>query len=587
MIKRRQFLSQAVGAIVSFPLLFSLCKTGEKNANVLLILTDDQGWGDISSHGNEILDTPNMDRIAKEGARFDRFYVSPVCAPTRASLLTGRYHLRTGVHGVTRGRESMRSEEVTLAEILKQNGYKTGCFGKWHNGAHFPFHPNGQGFDEFIGFCAGHWNNYFDTLLEHNGVEFRSQGYIADFLTDQAIHFITTNKNRPFFCYIPYNPPHSPFQVPDHYFNKYKNKGLENTLACVYAMCENLDDNIGRLLKTLDDLDLTEDTIVIFITDNGPNTDRYNGDMRGRKGSPHEGGSRVPCFIRWPLKISPGTVIKPIAAHIDVLPTLADLLGLPKADTLPLDGKSLVPLINNPQAEWQNRKIFGQWGNSGSVRTQQYRLVIKPSGTQLFDMIDDPMEIKDVSKKHPELYNQLQRELQVWMNRARQIESAYPVAIEIGHEEHSQVVLPGHEALLYIAHENGISYNGPNGWANDWVTNWIDLDSYPYWWIDVKKKGEYQFFIDYICAQENIGVEFFIEIDNKILAGQINQAFNPDPVYSPDRVERKEVYEKVWKTLDVGKMELNSVKAKLSIKVKNIPGNQAMDIKNLRIRKIG
>ncbi|OHB85228.1 MAG: hypothetical protein A2V98_26020 [Planctomycetes bacterium RBG_16_64_12] len=203
-----------VGVIEAVACAASISAAEAERPNVVLIMTDDQGWGDVRSHGNERIDTPAHDRLASEGARFDRFYVSPVCAPTRASLLSGRYHLRSGVHGVTRAYETMRSEEVTIAEILRSAGYATGCFGKWHNGFHFPYHPNGQGFEEFVGFCGGHWTIYFDTRLEHNGRPIATTGYIAYVLTDVAISFIRTNRDRPFFCYLPYNTPHSPFQVP-------------------------------------------------------------------------------------------------------------------------------------------------------------------------------------------------------------------------------------------------------------------------------------------------------------------------------------------------------------------------------------
>ncbi|MHC4721677.1 MAG: sulfatase-like hydrolase/transferase, partial [Planctomycetota bacterium] len=216
-------------------------KQSERKPNVLLIMTDDQGWGDLHSHGNDKIDTPVLDKFATDGARFDSFFVSATCAPTRASLLTGRYYLRTGTHGVTRGRENMRAEEVTIAEVLKAAGYATSCFGKWHNGSNWPYHPNAQGFDEFVGFCAGNLLNYFDTNLEHNGTSIKTTGYISDVLTDFAITFIENNKDQPFFCYVPYNAPHSPFQVPDKYFDKYKARGLDDILACIYGMCENLD----------------------------------------------------------------------------------------------------------------------------------------------------------------------------------------------------------------------------------------------------------------------------------------------------------------------------------------------------------
>ncbi|MBN1483020.1 arylsulfatase [candidate division KSB1 bacterium] len=554
--------------------------------NILLILTDDQGWGDVSLHGNEILQTPNMDRIATEGARFDRFFVSPVCAPTRASLLTGRYHLSTGVHGVTRGRETMRAEEITIAEILQENGYATGIFGKWHNGAHYPNHPNGQGFDEFVGFCAGHWNNYFDTTLEHNGDEFESTGYIADVLTDAAVAFIEQNKNRPFFCYVPYNTPHTPFQVPDSYFATCKAKGLDDELACVYGMCENLDDNIGRLLNKLQDLGLTDNTIVIFTTDNGPNTERYNGNMRGRKGSPHEGGSRVPLFIRWPEHIKAGIVVEHIAAHIDILPTLIDLLDLPEPKTLPLDGISLAPLLDNPAIEWPDRKIYGHWGEAASIRTEQYRFIYRPGAMMLFDMLTDSGETRDIAREHPEITNALFREAAAWWAHARQLNAAYPPAIPVGYENQPLVVLPGHEALLDIKQENGIGYNDPNGWANDWITNWVDSTSYPFWWIDVIDEAEYDISIDYTCSEKNLGTEFKIFIGNQFIEGAITESFDPEPLPSPDRVPRKEVYEKVWKTVPVGQMTIPEGKHRLEIHAFAIPGDMAMDIKAVRIRKI-
>ena len=269
-----------------------------QSPNVIVILSDDQGWGDLSIHGNPYLETPHIDQLAHNGLQHTNFYVNPLCAPTRASLLTGRYNLRTGTRWVSSGLENMRPEEFTLAELFKSANYATGCFGKWHNGAHYPFHPNQQGFDEFIGFCAGHWNNYFNTTLEHNGEEYSTEGYITDVLTDEAITFIEKNQQQPFFCYLPYNVPHGPFQVGDTYYDKYyamldtmQHEQERQKLAAVYGMCENLDDNVGRIVSTLDSLSLLENTIIIYLTDNGPNGSRYNGGMRGTKGSTHEGGS--------------------------------------------------------------------------------------------------------------------------------------------------------------------------------------------------------------------------------------------------------------------------------------------------------
>jgi len=567
-------------------------ETVKRRPNVLLILTDDQGWGDIQSHGNDIIDTPVMDRLAGEGARFDRFFVSPVCSPTRASLLTGRYHLRTGTHGVTRGYENMRSEEVTIAEALRQGGYVTGCFGKWHNGAHYPYHPNGQGFDEFVGFCSGHWNNYFNTQLERNGTEFSSRGYITNVLTNAAIEFIEKNKEQPFFCYVPYNAPHSPFQVPDKYFDKYKGRGLDDKLACVYAMCENLDDNIGRILKRLDELELSDNTIVLFATDNGPNTNRYNGGMKGRKGSENEGGVRVPLFVRWPGHIKAGQTIEEISSHIDLLPTLVELCDVKMPRTLPLDGISLAGLLMGKGTKQPDRMIFTfkfprEDGVTvpGSVRTQRWRAVKARKGWELYDMKVDPGQKEDVSEKHPRITKKLSGAYEkavVDVTRA----GFEPLPIHIGYSEWPVVVLPGHEAFLEPASREGISYNGRAGWANDWITNWTSTEAYPWWEVEVVKGGRFEVTLRYVCAKENVGAKVRVEIGGDSSEGIVRNAHNPKPVPSPDRVKRIEVYEKIWSSLSVGTVRLKKGRTTLAVRALTKPGEKIMDLKAVQVRRI-
>ena len=289
---------------------FSVERNSEK-PNIILILADDMGWGDIRSNGNLNIETPVLDKLAEKSMVFDRFYVCPLCAPTRAELLTGRYFLRTGVSSVTQGYENMNPRETTFAEVLKQNGYATGCFGKWHNGGYFLQHPNRKGFDEYVGFMVGHLGYYYDAIYQHNDVDVKSEGYSTDYFTRQALGFIERNAGKPFLCYIPYNVPHSPFQVPEKYFDKYKNRGLNDELACIYGMVENMDENIGLILAILEQFHLTEKTIVIFLSDNGPNTVRYNGDMKGKKGNVDEGGVRVPFYISWPGTIEAGKIIIP------------------------------------------------------------------------------------------------------------------------------------------------------------------------------------------------------------------------------------------------------------------------------------
>ncbi|MCA9051143.1 MAG: arylsulfatase, partial [Planctomycetaceae bacterium] len=373
----REYLPKVAGqvaAISAFTMVFfSSAETpafgnSETQPNVVVILTDDQGWGDVSCHGNPQIQTPHMDALAAEGAWFDRFFVSPVCAPTRASLLSGRFDVRTGVSGVTGRLEVMRSDEVTIAELFRDAGYRTGCFGKWHNGEQFPNNPAGQGFEEFFGFCGGHWNNYFDSTLEHNGRPVKTTGYITDVLTDAAIRFVTGDPGRPFFCYVPFNAPHTPWQVPDEWFDKCADRTSDRATQCAYAMVENIDHNVGRLLDALGEQ--RHNTIVVFLTDNGPNGQRYNGDLRGIKGSVHEGGVRVPLFISWPGKIAPRKIDR-IAAHVDLLPTLAELCGVAVESTKPLDGRSLVPLLNGTTTanDWPDRSLFTLYG--GTVRQRR------------------------------------------------------------------------------------------------------------------------------------------------------------------------------------------------------------------------
>jgi arylsulfatase A len=563
-----------------------------KRPNVILVMTDDQGWGDVSSHGNDKIDTPVMDRLAADGARFERFFVSPVCAPTRASLLTGRYHLRTGTHGVTRGRENMRSEEVTIAEALRQAGYVTACFGKWHNGAHWPYHPNGQGFDEFFGFCSGHWNNYFDTTLERNGESVRTKGYITDVLTDAAIQFIEKNKDRPFFCYVPYNAPHSPFQVPDRYFDKYKKRGLDDKLACVYGMCENIDDNLGRILKRLDELKLSDNTVVLFLTDNGPNSDRYNGEMKGRKGSVHEGGVRVPLFIRWPGRIKRGANVTQIAAHIDIFATIIELCGAAMPKTLPQDGVSLVPLLKGETAGWPDRMIFTFRSPRrqtqkvpGSVRTQRWRAVKAGNRWELYDMTTDPGQKKNVTKKYPNIVKKLSAAYEAMAGDVTKAGFA-PLPIPIGYSHWPVVTLPGHEAFLEPPSKKGISYKGRSGWANDWVTNWTSTEAYPWWGVEVVEAGRFEVTLMYICSKENVGVKVRVEIGGKSLEGVVSRAHNPDPIPSPDRVPRGEVYEKIWAPLTLGAIELSKGRTTLCVKALEIPGDKAFDLKAVRLRRV-
>lgn len=554
--------------------------------NVLLVITDDQGYGDVSSHGNDKLATPNQNRIAAEGARFNRFFVSPVCAPTRASLLTGRYHLRTGVHGVTRTFETMRAGETTLAESFAKAGYATACFGKWHNGAHFPHDPNGQGFEEFVGFCAGHWNNYFDPILQHNQRFVRREGFIIDIFTDDAIAWIEKNKAKPFFCFVPFNTPHSPWQVPDTFYEKFEDTDLTPEEKCAYAMVENIDHNLGRLLTKLDDLKIAENTIVLFMTDNGANSDRYNAGMRGRKGSVHEGGSRVPLFIRWHGKIKAGTVIEPICAHIDLFPTLCTLTGVDSQTSpdRPLDGRNLAPILFGKNEPWPERTLFTfrkDGTAKGTARTGQYRAV-KDKRWMLFDMLADPGQKKEIALQNPEVLARLQSEYESTLSDVTTL-GFDPIPTEIGHREAPDIRLYGHEAFLHPAQGEGIAYGGKNGFANDFIAHWTDTDSYPAWPIKAVRNATYKVEIGYSCGKDSLGTKIALRVGDATAEATITQIHLPNPIPDQNRTGIKEVPDMIWGRLKLPDLTIPKGTYELRLRAVGKPGEQVMNIKYIRL----
>ena len=556
--------------------------------NVVLFITDDQGWGGLSSHGNPHLETPVLDKLAASGARFDRYFVSPVCAPTRASLLTGRYHPRTGMIGIRPGLDTIRSEEVTIAEALKPAGYATGCFGKWHNGTHYPYTPPGRGFDEFLGFCAGHWSNYFDTKLEHNGRMVATQGYITDVLADAAIGFIRQHHDKPFFCFVPFNAPHVPSQVPDRYFDKYKAKGLDDWTACSYGMTENVDDNVGRVLQTLDELQIADNTIVIFTSDHGPDNERYNGGLRGRKKSFHEGGVRVPLLIRWPARIQPGTKVNQLAADIDLLPTIVGLCGIDKPETQPLDGLSLAPLLAGQEIAWPDRMIFTYTSRCGieqmtpcAVRTDRYRLVNPGSGYELYDMIADPAQTKDIAGTQAQKTAELSAAYETWFKDVTK-NVAGRMPIPVGYDAAPDVELPVVQGQL----SSGLRFHAQApGWNHDWVTGWSDPQETISWQVDVVRADTYDVSLFYTCPEQDVGAAIRLEIGGQRLETTIRQAFDPEPLPSPDRVPRDIPYEKQWARLSVGAMRLDPGQTTVTVKAVSIPGRQAFELIAVRLRR--
>ena len=578
-----------IAAVLLACVLWPSALTTARLPNVIVIITDDQGYGDLGSTGNPHVSTPHLDRLAAESVVFDRFFVSPVCAPTRASLLTGRYHLRTGTWGVTGGRETMRGSETTLAELLKGAGYRTGAFGKWHNGAHVPSTPRAQGFDEFFGFRGGHWNLYVDTELERNGRRVRTSGYIADVLTDEAMAFVARNRRQPFFLYLALNTPHSPLQVPDAYYDRFAARGLDPTLSSVYGMVENIDDNVGRLLARVDATGLREDTLVIFLSDNGPAGDRYNAGMRGRKGSVHEGGGRVPFFIRWPGRLPPHRVDR-VAAHIDVVPTIADLAGLPVPDADRLDGRSLRPLLERREGEWPDRPLFthqarptgGPNPYPGAVRTQQHRLVNEGKGWQLFDMRADPAQAHDVAATHPDLVAGLGGAYDRWFAEVSAHAFTKP-PIEVGHAAENPIELDAPEAVL----AGGLAYkNSAHGYANDWIAGWTTADGLAAWEIDVVRPGRYGVAIAYTCPEGDAGATIRVSAGTTSTEAVV-KGTALRPVVLPHREPGQYYRSMIWSHLDAGTLRLVPGRARLEVRAVKVPGRSVMELKHVSLRHLG
>ncbi|MGB6221772.1 arylsulfatase [Haloferula sp.] len=431
--------------------------------NVVVILTDDQGYGDVSAHGNPHLKTPVMDALRKESTSLDRFLVSPTCAPTRAALLTGRHEFAVGVSHTHSGRSLLRPGVPTLAEAMKSAGYATGIFGKWHLGDNYPCRPEDRGFDEVfvhggggIGQTPDYWGNgYFDPMIRRKDGWVATEGYCTDVFFKEAILWIDEQvaSEKPFFLWLATNAPHAPFVAPEGRAEAMKARGLEDPVASFYAMIENIDENLGLLLETLERLKIEEETMVIFMTDNGSAVPHFNAGMKGAKGTVDEGGVRVPCFVKWKGRIAGDRVVPSLTAHVDMMPTIAALCGVALPASWVGDGVDLSPALLGEAGFPVGRSFFthrGRWpgdesperfrSKEFSVRTDRWRLV----GLELFDMQADPGQEVNVFEEHPEVVTQL------LMDYARWWESVVPLVRQpvrpvIGSEKQAQVELTAHD----------------------------------------------------------------------------------------------------------------------------------------------
>lgn len=491
--------------------------------NIILVITDDQGYGDLGIHGNPFIRTPVLDSLALKSTRIDPFYVSPVCAPTRSSLMTGRYHLRTGVYDTYNGGAMMATEEVTVAEVLSENGYHTAMVGKWHLGDSYPLRPMDQGFqyslahkgggigqpgDDFGNYIRPD-SSYFDPFLWENGQRVRRQGYCSDIFTDQAIEFIKEHRRTqirdPFFLYLSYNAPHTPLQLPEKYMLEYQDMSYgsddfeisganvsdmnERDLGAakrVYGMVSNIDDNLGKLIQTLKDQEIEENTLLIFITDNGPQQRRYTAGLNQRKGSVMEGGIRVPCMFYWKGKLEEGRIISEPSAHIDMMPTLLDFAGIPYDGSM--DGVSLYPALMGTDVLPEERPLFFVWQRgfpqrytNMAVSKGKFKLVghhghgVSVDSLELYDLEKDPYELEDVSERYPDVKMELNEEMDRWYNEI--ILSPHlvePPRMAIGNPQESTVIL------------------GRNDWKGPKAMDWGSVDAFGYWDVNVEDPGPYE-----------------------------------------------------------------------------------------------
>ncbi|GIZ09783.1 arylsulfatase [Flavobacterium sp. UMI-01] len=448
-----------------------------KKPNVIIIITDDQGYGDLGCTGNPIVKTPHLDQFYKKSVRLTDFHVGPTCAPSRSGLMTGRYANRVGVWHTIGGVSILREKEVTMANVFQNNGYETGMFGKWHLGDSYPSRPQDKGFKHTlihggggVGQTPDYWNNdYFDDTYLENGVPKKVKGYCTDVWFDEAMKYIETNKDKPFFCYIAPNAPHLPFNVPADYYNKYKNEAIPEELKKFYAMITNVDDNFKRLQDKLKQLKLDENTIVIFLTDNGTasgykETDGkmygYNANMKGIKNSEYEGGHRVPFFISYPAgKISGGRDVNTLAAHLDVLPSLATIckLEMPKLD---LDGSDISSLLLDKNAVFKRDYLITdsqrvqepiKWRKS-AVMSDKMRLV---NGTELYDVSKDPGQNNNIAAQFPDVVAKMRGYYEEWWSSVSTEFNIFPEII-VGSDKQNPVEITCHDEHV---HDSTIPWN--------------------------------------------------------------------------------------------------------------------------------
>ncbi len=563
-------------------------KEKSRQPNIILVMTDDQGYWDTGISGNPDIETPTIDRMAAEGVTFTRFYANMVCAPTRAGLMTGRHYLRTGLYNTRFGGDTLGQNETTIAQVLKSAGYQTGLFGKWHLGRYAQYQPHRRGFDHFFGHYHGHIERYTNPdQVVANGRPVETRGYVSDLFTDAAIDFITRSKSQPFFCFLAYNAPHSPFLMDTSHFGqpegdklieKYLAKDLPLRTARIYAMVERIDQNLKRLLQSVQDLGIEQETIVIFTSDNGGVSRGYKAGLKGSKASAYEGGIRVPFVVRWPGHFPAGKSTDAMVAQIDLFPTFCELAGVKVPGEIKLDGKSILSLMQEGSGKSPHKYLYHTWDrytpnpyHRWSIHGERFKLVlhnsqgkkkkIEPMG-QLYDLNADPGETRDLARKYPKETQALRTEFSRWFGDVTAGQVYQPTAIPVGDAREPAVELQPSWAILK---GGGLEYSF-DGYDWDTIDNWESDQGTAVWQIDVLKAGRYAVELSYGYRSEQLE------------AGQLQVSVGDKTI---QKTLPMSVSQNVFVKTSAGSLELKKGKHQLTIQAANAEG-----IKGLRLNSI-
>ncbi len=568
--------------------------SASERPNILFIMTDDQGYWDTGVSGNPHIDTPHMDSLARDGVQLRRYYAAPVCAPTRAGVMTGRYYLRTGLYNTRFGGDSMGLDEVTVAELLKKAGYRTGLFGKWHLGKYPGYQPQERGFDEFFGHYHGHIERYdFPDQVYHNGRPAEARGYVSDLFTDASIDFIESTVeagDAPFFCALMFNAPHSPWLLDTSHTNqesgdallvKYLKRGLPIREARIYALIQRVDRNIGRLLRKLDEFGLAENTLVVFVSDNGGVSKYWQGEMRGNKASVYEGGVRTPCYVRWSGTVPSGGVITGQASHVDWLPTFCELADVETPQDRTIDGRSLVSLLKAGRGEAHQPYVYHTWDRyfpspdrRWGISDQRWKLLGQfraddpPSQTlwKLFDLEADPGEENDKKLEHPEVVARLRAEFERWFADVTDGVRYEPIRIPVA---------LGNRDSVEIEPSWG-TWEGPfveytfDGYDWDTIDHWKEPGERVTWRLEVEQSGRYAVVLTYGCRPLDAGGML------RVSAGESHVDHQVKATATAEQFE----------AFDVGELSMRQGPVTLTTEVVAAPGRELMRLNRIRLTRI-